>query len=209
MQQKSPAKSFTLIELLVVISIIAVLIALLLPALGQARKSAVQVQCASHYRQIMLAVRGYVQDNDDYYMDFDSSLWNEPIWGRWTVLAEYVQDNRVMICPTDATIPNTSWTNEPNSSPNISINGARWNHDNLLCGWYWGTNDRYGSPSRISEVAQPSNVVELVEFSRWEDYMHVLWYFNKPSYTLRHLRGSNFSFVDGHVEYFGDIPAFV
>ena len=106
-----------------------------------------------------------------------------------------------MICPTDATIPNTSWSHEPNSSPNIRINGNRWHHNNLLCGWFWGTEGRYGDPSRISEVAQPSNVVELVEFSRWEDYMHVLWYFNKPSYTLRHLRGSNFSFVDGHVEW--------
>ena len=90
LQHRSPAKSFTVIGLLVVISIIAVLIALLLPALGQARKSAVQVQCASNYRQIMIAVRGYVQDSDDFYMDFDSSLWDEPIWGRWIVLAEYV-----------------------------------------------------------------------------------------------------------------------
>jgi prepilin-type N-terminal cleavage/methylation domain-containing protein len=57
-------KSFTLIELLVVVAIIAVLIALLLPTLGQARESAKNMVCQSHLRQLGQVVMLYVEDNN-------------------------------------------------------------------------------------------------------------------------------------------------
>ncbi|MEQ8768988.1 MAG: prepilin-type N-terminal cleavage/methylation domain-containing protein [Phycisphaerales bacterium] len=61
----NPTRAFTLIELLVVIAIIAILIAILLPALGKARLTARQVVCASRQRQIAIGWQFYANDNDD------------------------------------------------------------------------------------------------------------------------------------------------
>lgn len=60
-------RAFSLIELLVAIAVIAVLLALLLPALSHARKLSYQVVCANNLRQISVGWTSYVQDNKDTF----------------------------------------------------------------------------------------------------------------------------------------------
>ena len=67
-------KGFTLIELLVVMVIIALLVGLLLPALGRAREEARKTQCRSNLRQIGLAMNMYCNDNHGY---------TPPAYGQW------------------------------------------------------------------------------------------------------------------------------
>lgn len=66
------SRGFTLIELLVVVAIIVILVAILLPSLGQARQQGQRVACASGMRQIGLIQRMYADENS-YYMP--SVLW--------------------------------------------------------------------------------------------------------------------------------------
>ena len=83
---------FTLIELLVVIAIIAILAAMLLPALAQARAKAQQASCLSNTKQLNLGMFMYTSDNRSYYTP------NSPV--RWyNLLLPYITDAKVYVCP--------------------------------------------------------------------------------------------------------------
>ena len=73
------AKIFTLIELLIVVAVIAILAAMLLPALNSAREKARGISCLNNHNTIGKAVQMYVSDNQDYF--FPYSHWTGGVSG--------------------------------------------------------------------------------------------------------------------------------
>jgi prepilin-type N-terminal cleavage/methylation domain-containing protein/prepilin-type processing-associated H-X9-DG protein len=209
---------FTLIEILVVVAIIALLVAVLLPALSRARNQGRRTFCAANLRTTAAAVYYYTEANDDAYPEH--AHWSEkcypyiqklggskPAPDNWS--DKYYEDRPAfLVCPNDKQTHMSTWNrNQGGSNIKIrvymsyGINGFLTNIDPT-------GSTKPPKTYQTTEIRYPGNKVLLTDTRNddiariWEiDWRHE-GAVDQPGFLeIHHKNGNNFAYADGHVRY--------
>ena len=160
---------FTLIELLVVVSVIALLIALLLPAIGLATENARRAVCGSNLRQILVAVHAYASDESSILPSYPDPNPN-PLNNYNRAMDNTPWDNRQVIGGADVPTLN---------GPGVGVNNLTWYPDTRILTPYTGGPAAYQCPSETGYDDDALYGLNSLERTRsWWDIYGSSYFYN-------------------------------
>ena len=196
-------RGFTLIELLVVIAIIAILAAMLLPALASAKQRAWSIVCNSNLHQISLGMTMFADDNNGLYPESGGTIpWNTgnsaaPTNSWMQQIYAYTQSTNVYRCPSNKLMPlavqspfnyfngaRAAYIAVSNDAP-VDLKKILYNTAYVLSGdtLDFETNDADKDDYSQNCVGGPANGLP------WEEWQ-------------AHSKGQNLLFADGHAKWY-------
>ena len=207
----SKPMGFTLIELLVVIAIIAILAAILLPALNSARERGRAASCVNNMKQMGNAFMSYIDNSDGYFPPHITYNGSTSAYNWISVfIRNYITAPQVYFCDSQVITDNSNGTKasflaDPLNS-HLLFNNISYGYNFRYIGNDRGTANN--SPAKVTEIKQHSATVVLVDTFASDAYPNrgvytVSYYWRTTGMdgcpASRHNGATNVLFADGHI----------
>ena len=198
----------TVIEVLTVISVMALLMAILMPPLGAARSGSRALACKSNLRQLLLASIGYATENDGAYVPAAEDMWGNAGLYRWHgvrdtlddpfdplrgPLVGYLADGKVKACPVKVDfVKGHEWNANFEQGCggygyNMTYIGSRLWQGSIDSVQNW--KDAYATTTRMTEVASPGQTLMFADTAMANGPTSLIEYsFAEPPFTVQNGR---------------------